>query len=135
VNGGRSSNRGGKATAQIEQRNGFVKRKNDEPWSVASSVDSAGALEDLGDTRINIRRAIEDGSALLGGGIAHVEQVVIPAGRCGPGTAVLIPVRGMRTGREVDTCKRRVGCLRDGLRRDVAERSDSRWLRKFTHER
>jgi hypothetical protein len=58
VNGGRSANRGGKATTQIEQRNGFAKRKNDEPWGVASSVDSAGALKDLGDTCINVWRAI-----------------------------------------------------------------------------
>ncbi len=120
---------------QIEQRNGFAKREDNEPWRVASSVDSPSALEYLGGTRINIRRAIDDGSALLGRGIAHVWQVVIPSRSSGSETAELIPVRGMRTGREVDTRKWRVGYQRDGLRRDVAERSDPWWLWKLAHER
>jgi len=120
---------------QIEQRNGFAKCEDGEPRRVASSVDSPSTLEDLGGARINIRRAIEDGSALLGRGIAHVWQVVIPSRSSGSETAELIPVRGMRTGREVDTRKWRVGCQRDGLRRDVAERSDPWWLWKLAHER
>jgi hypothetical protein len=130
-----SSDRGGKDAAQIKERNGFAKRKDDEPWSVADSVNSSSALEDLGGTRINIRRAIEDSSALLGRGIARVWPVVIPSGSGGSETAELIPARGMRTGCEVDTRKRRVGCQRDGLRRDIAERSDPWWLWKLAHER
>jgi hypothetical protein len=79
VDSGGSTDRGGKGAAQIEQRNGFAKRKDDEPWSVADSVNSSSALEDLGGTRINIRRAIKDSSALLGRGIARVWPVVIPS--------------------------------------------------------
>ena len=135
MNGCGSSDRGGKDAAQIERRNGFAKRKDDEPWSVADSVNSSSALKYLGGTRINIRRAIEDGSALLGRGIACVWQVVIPSGSTGSETADLIPARGMRTGCEVDPRKRRVGYQRDGLRRDVAERSDPRWFWKLAHER
>jgi hypothetical protein len=110
VNSCGSSDRGGKDAVQIEERNGLTKRKDDEPWSVADSVDSSSALEDLRGTRINIWRAIEDRSALLGRGIARVWQVVIPSSSSGPETSELIPARGMRTGREIDTCKRRVGC-------------------------
>jgi hypothetical protein len=135
MDSGGSTDRGGKDAAQIEQRNNFAKREDNEPWCVASSVDSPSALKYLGGTRINIRRAIEDGSALLGRGIAHVWQVVIPSRSSGSETAELIPVRGMRTGREVDTSKWRVGCQRDCLRRDVAERSDPWWLWKLAHER
>ena len=120
---------------QIEQRNGFAKREDHEPWRVASSVDSPCALKYLGDTRINIRRAIEDGSALLGRSIARIRQVMIPSRSSGSETPELIPVRGMRTGCEVDPRKRRVGYKRDGLRRDVAERSDPRWFWKLAHER
>jgi hypothetical protein len=134
VDSGGSSDRSGEDAAQIEQRNGFAKREDDEPWRVASSVDSPSALEDLGGTRINIWRAIEDGSALLGRGIARIWQVVIPSRSSGSKTAELIPVRRMRTSREVDTRKRHVGCQRDGLRRDVAERSDPWWLWKLAHE-
>lgn len=130
-----SSDSGGKDAAQIEERNGFTKRKDDKNWSVASSVDSSSALEDLRSRRINIRRAIEDRSALLGRGIARVWQVVIPSSSSGSETSELIPARGMRTGREINACKRRVGCQRDGLRLDFAERSDPWWLRKFTQER
>jgi hypothetical protein len=135
VNSCGSSDRGGKDAAQIEERNGLAKRKDDKTWSIASSVDSPGALEDLRGTRINIWRAIEDGSALLGRGIARVWQVVIPSSSSGSETSELIPARGMRTGCEIDACKRRVGCQRDGLRLDFAERSDPWWLRKFTQER
>jgi hypothetical protein len=134
VDSGGSADRGDEDAVQIEQRNGFAKREDDEPWRVASSVDSPSALKYLGGTRINIRRAIEDGSALLGRGIARVRQVMIPSGSSGSETAELIPARGMRTGREVDTRKRRVGFQRDGLRRDVAERSNPWWLRKLAHE-
>jgi len=95
---------------QIEQRNVFAKREDNEPWRVASSINSPSALEYLGGTRIYIRRAIEDGSALLDGGIARVWEVVIPSGSSGSETAELIPARGMWTGGEVDTRKRRVGC-------------------------
>jgi hypothetical protein len=135
MDSGGSPDRGGKDAAQIEESNGLAKSKDDNPWSVASSVDSSSALEDLRGTRINIRRAIEDGSALLGRGIARVWQVVIPSSRSGSETSELIPARRMRAGREVDTCKRGVGCQRDGLRLDVAKRSDPRWLRKLAHER
>jgi hypothetical protein len=135
MDSGGSTDRGGKDAAQIEQRNGFAKREDNEPWCVASSVDSPSAVKHLGGTRINIRRAIEDGSALLGRGIARVWQVMIPSGGSGSETAQLIPARGMRTGREVDTRKRRVNCQRDGPRRDVAERSDPWWLWKLAHER
>jgi hypothetical protein len=136
VNSCGSSDRGGKDAAQIEERNGLAKRKDDKPWSVADSVNSPSGLENFGGTRINIRRAIEDGSALLGrGGIARVWHVVIPSGSTGSETAELIPARWMRTGGEVDTRKRRVRRQRDGLRRDIAERSDPWWLRKFAHER
>jgi hypothetical protein len=41
----------------------------------------------------------------------------------------------MRTGREVNTRKRRVGFQRDGLWRDVAERSNPWWRWKLAHER
>jgi hypothetical protein len=135
VDSGRGSDSGGENAAQIEQRYGVAKREDDEPWRVASSVDSPCALKYLGDTRINIRRAIEVGAALLGGGIARVWQMMIPSGGSGSETTELIPPRRMRTGCEVDTRKRRVGCQRDGLRRDVAERSDPRWFRKLAHER
>jgi len=135
VDCGRSSDSGGENAAQIEQRNGFAKRKDYEPWRVASAVNSPSALEYLSGTRINIRCAIEGGSALLGGGIARVWQVMIPSGSSGSETAELIPARGMRTGREVDTRVRRVGCQRDGLRRNVAERSDPWRLWKLAHER
>ena len=119
---------------QIEQRNGFAKREDHEPWRVASSVDSPCALKYFGGTRTNIRRAIEDGSALLGRGIARVWQVVIPSSSSWSETSELIPARGMRTGREIDTCKRRVGCLGDGLRLDFAEGRDAWWLRNLTQE-
>ena len=132
---GRSSDSGGKNAVQIEQCNGFAKSEDNEPWRVTSSVDSPSALEYLGGTRINIRRAIEDGSALLGRDIARVWQVMIPSGSSGSETAELIPARGMRAGGEVDTRNRRVGCQRDDPRLDVAERSDPRWLRKLAHER
>ena len=135
MDSGGSSDRGSKDTAQIEQRNGFAKREDDEPWRVASSINSPSALEYLGGTRINVRCAIEDGPALLGGGIARVWQVVIPSGGSGSETAELIPARGMRTGGEVDTGKRRVSCQRYGLRRDIAERRDPWWLWKLAHER
>jgi len=135
MDSGGSTDRGGKDAAQIEQRNGFANREDNERWRVASSVDSPSALKYLGGTRINIRRAIEDGSALLGRGIARVWHVMIPSGSSGSETAELIPARGMRTGREVDSRKRRVGCQRDGPRRDVAERSDSWWLWELAHER
>jgi hypothetical protein len=128
VDGSRSSDRGGKNAVQIEQRNGFAKREDNQPWRVASSVDSPSALEYFSGTRINIQRAIEDGSALLARGIARVWQLVVPPGSCKPETAELIPAGGMRTGREVDTRKRRVDFQRDGLRRDVAERSKPWWL-------
>jgi hypothetical protein len=130
-----STDRGGKNAAQIEQRNDFAKREDNERRCVASSVDSPSALKYLRSTRINIWRAIEDGSALFVKGIARVGQVMIPSGSSGSETAELIPARGMWTGGEVDTRKRRVGCQGDGLRRDVAERSDSWWLRKLAHER
>jgi hypothetical protein len=110
VDCGRSSDRGGENAVQIEQRNGFAKREDDEPWRIASSINSPSALEYVRGTRINIRRAIEDGSALFGGGIARVWQVVIPSGSSGSETAEMIPARGMRTGGEVDTRQRRVGC-------------------------
>jgi hypothetical protein len=129
------SDRGGKDPAQIEERNGLAKSKDDKPCSIAGSVDSSSALEDLRGTGINIRRAIEDGSTLLGWGIARVWRVVIPSGSGGSETAELIPARGMWTGCEVDTRKRRVGGQRDGLRRDIAERSDPWWLWKLAHER
>ena len=135
MDSGRSSDRGGKNAVQIEQRNGFAKREDNEPWRVASSVDSPSALEYLGGTRINIRRAIEDGSALLARGIARVWRVVIPSGSSGSENAELIPAQGMRTGREVNTRKRRVGFQRDGLWRDVAERSNPWWLWRLAHER
>jgi len=135
VNSGGCSDRGGKNAAQIEERNSLAKRKDDKTWSVADSVDSSGALEDLRGTRINIRRAIEDGSALLGRGIARVWQVVIPSSSSGSETSELIPARGMRTGREINARKRRVGCKREGLRLDFAERGDPWRLRKFTQER
>jgi hypothetical protein len=131
---GGSSDRGSKDAAQIEQRNGFAKRKDDKPWSVASSVDSASALEDFRGTRINIRSTIEDGAVLLDGRIARVRQVMIPSGSGGSETSELIPARGMRTDRKVDARKRRVCRQRDGLRRNAAERSDPWWLRKFAHE-
>jgi hypothetical protein len=120
---------------QIEQRNGFAKREDHEPWRVASSVDSPCALKYLGHTRINIRRAIEDGAALLGGGIARVWQMMIPSGGSRSETTELIPPRRTRTGCEVDTRKRRVGCKRDGLRCDAAERGDPRWFWKLAYER
>jgi hypothetical protein len=135
VNSCGSSDRGGKDAAQIEERNGLAKRKDDKTWSVAGSVDSSSALKDLRGTRINIRRAIEDGSALLGRGIARVWQVVIPSSSSGSETSELILARGMRTGREIDTCQRHVGYQRDGLRLDFAERGDPWWLRKLTQER
>ena len=135
MDSGRSSDRGGKNAVQIEQRNGFAKREDYESWRVASSVDSPSALIYLSGTRINIRRAVEDGSALLGRGVARVWQVVIPSGGSGSETAELIPARRMRTGREVDTRQRRVGCQLDGLRRDIAERSNPRWPWKLAHER
>jgi hypothetical protein len=134
MDSGGSTDRGGKDAAQIEQRNDLAKREDNEPWRVASSVDSPSALEYLGGTRINIGRAIEDGSALLGRGIARIWQLVIPSGRSGSETTELIPARGMRTGREVDTRKGHVGCQRDGLRRDFPERSNPWWLWKLAHE-
>ena len=133
MDSGRGSERGGKNAVQIEQCNGFAKSEDNERWRVTSSVDSPSALEYLGGTGINIRRAIEDGSALLGRGIARVWQVMIPSGSSGSETAELIPARGMRTGGEVDTRKRRVGCQGDGLPLNVAERSDPRGLRKLAH--
>ena len=132
---GRSSDRGGKNAVQIEQCNDFAKSEDNEPWRVTRSVDSPSALEYLGGTRINIRRAIEDGSALLDRDIARVWQMMIPSGSCGSETAELVPARGMRAGGEVDTRNRRVGCQRDDPGLDVAERSDPRWLRKLAHER
>jgi hypothetical protein len=72
MDSGGSTDRGGEDAAQIEQRNDLAKREDNEPWRVASSVDSPSALEYLGGTRINIGRAIEDGSALPGGGIVRV---------------------------------------------------------------
>jgi hypothetical protein len=126
MDSGGSSDRGGKDAAQIEQPNSLTKRKDDKPWSVASSVDSPSALEDLRGTRINIWRAIENGPTLFAREIGRVWQVVIPLSSSGSETSELIPTRGMRAGRKVDTCKRRVGCQRDGLRLDVAERSDPR---------
>lgn len=135
MDGSRSSDRGGKNAAQIEQRNGFAKREDNEPWRVAGSVDSPSALEDFGGTRVNVRRAIEDGSALPPSGIARVWQVVIPSGSRGSETAELIPARGMRTVSKVDTRERRVGFQRDGLRRDVAERSYPWWLWELAHRR
>lgn len=135
MDGGGSTDRGGKDAVQIDQRNGFAKREDNKPRRIASSVDSPSALKYLGGTRINVRRAIEGGSALLGRRILRVWRVVIPSGGSGSETAELIPARGMRAGREVDTRKRRVGCQGDGLRRDVAERSDPWWLRKLAHER
>jgi hypothetical protein len=135
VNSCGSSDRGGKDAAQIEERNGFAKRKDDKIWSVAGSIDSSSALEDLCGTLINIRRAIEDGSALLGRGIARVWQVVIPSSSGGSEPSELIPAGGVRAGREINACKRRVGCQRDGLRLDFAERSDRWRFRKFTQAR
>ena len=132
---GRSSDRGGKNAVQIEQCNDFAKSEDNEPWRVTRSVDSPSALEYLGGTRINVRRAIEDGSALLGRDIARVWQMMIPSGSCGSETAELIPARGMRAGGEVDTRNRRVGCQHHDPGLDVAERSDPRWLRKLAHER
>ncbi len=134
MDGGGSTDRSGKDPAQIEQRNGFAERKDNEPWRVVSSVDSPRALEYLRGTRVNIRRAIEDGSALLDRGIARVWQVMVPSGSGGSETAELIPARGMRTGCEVDARKRRVSRQRDGLRRDVAERSDPRRFWKLAHK-
>jgi len=135
VDSGRGSDSGGENTAQIEQRYGLAKREDNEAWCVASSVDSPSTLEYLCSTSINIRCAIEDGSVLLSRGIARVWQVMIPSRGSGSEAAELIPARGMRTGCEVDTRKWRIGCQRDGLRRDVAERSDPRWFRKLAHER
>jgi hypothetical protein len=135
MDSGGSTERSGKDAVQIEQRNGCAKREDNEPWCVASSVDSPSALKYLGDTCINIRCAIEDGSALLGGGIARVWQLMIPSSGSGSEIAELIPARGMRTGRKVDTHKSRVGCQRDGARRDIAERSNPWGLWKLAHER
>ena len=135
MDGGGSADRGGKDATQIEQRDGFVKGEDNERWCVASTIHSPSALKYLGGTRINIRRAIENGSALLGRGGARVWQVVIPSGSGGSETAELIPARGMRTDREIDTRKRRVGWQLDSLRGDVAERIDPRWPRKLAHER
>lgn len=132
---GRSSDRGGKNAVQIEQCNGFAKREDNEPRRLTRSVDSPSALEYLGGTRIDIRRAIEDGSALLGRDIARVRQVMIPSGSSGSETAELIPARGMRAGGEVDSRNWRAGCQRNDPRLYVAERSDPRWLRKLAHER
>ena len=135
MDSGRSSDRGGKNAVHIEQCNGFAKSEDNEPWRVTSSVDSPSALEYIGGTRINIRRAIEDSSAMLGRGIARVWQVMVPSGSSGSETAELVPARGMRAGREVNARKRRVGCQGDGSRRDIAERSDPWWLWKLAHER
>jgi len=60
---------------QIEQRKFIAKREDHDPWCVASSINSPSALKYLGGTRIDIRRAIEDGAALLGGGIARVRRI------------------------------------------------------------
>jgi hypothetical protein len=135
VDSGGGPDCGGENAAQIEQRYGVAKCEDNEAWCVASSVDSPSTLKYLGSTSINIRCAIEDGSVLLGRCIARVWQVMIPSRGSGSETAELIPARGMRTGCEVDTRKRRVGGQRDGLRRDVAERSDPRWFWKLAHER
>jgi len=135
VDSARSSDRGGEDTAQIEQCDGFAKREDDEAWRVTSSIDSPSALEHFRSTRINFRCAVENGSTLLGRGIARVWQVMIPSGSSRSETAELIPARGMRTGREVDTRKWSVRCQRDGLRRDVAERSDPRRFWELAHER
>jgi hypothetical protein len=135
VDSGRGSDSGGENATQIEQRYGLSKCEDDEGWCVASSVDPPSTLIYLGSTSINIRCAIEDGSVLLGRGIERVWQVMIPSRGSGSETAELIPARGMRTGCEVDTRKRRVGRQPDGLRRDVAERSDPRWFGKLAHQR
>src|ERR1700722_3025887 len=120
MDSGGSTDRSGKDAAQIEERNGLAKCKDDKSWSVTGSVDSPSALKYFGGTRINIRCAIENGSALLGWGIARVWQMMIPSSGSGSETAELTPARGMRTGGEVDTRKGRGGCQRDGARRDVA---------------
>jgi hypothetical protein len=132
---GGSPDRGGKDAAQIKEPNGLAKSKDDKRRRVASSVDSSSALEDLRGTRINIRGAVEDRSALLGRRKARVRQVVILSSSGGPEASELIPVRGMRTGREIDACKRRVGGECDGLRLDLAKRSDAGRHRKLAHER
>jgi hypothetical protein len=135
MDGGRRSDRDGKDAAQIEEPNGLAKGKDDKPWGVASSVDSSSALEGLRGTRINIRRATEDGAALLGSGTARVRQVVILSISSGPEASEMIPARGLRAGREIDACKRRVGCQRDGLRLVLAKRSDALRHRKLAHKR
>src|SRR5260370_192974 len=116
-----------KCFAQIEEGNGFAKREDNEPRSIASPIDAPRGLEDLGCTGGNIRWGVEDWAALLDGKAPSVWQMVVPACRGGTEAAKLVPARRMRAGGEVDAREHRVGCENEGLWGDVTERGYTRW--------
>jgi hypothetical protein len=61
-----------KRPAYIQEGNGFTKCEDDEPRSIASSVDAARGLEDFGCTGVNVRCAVEDRPVLLDGNTARL---------------------------------------------------------------
>lgn len=103
-----SSHRRRKCSAQVEEGNGCAKGEDDEPGSVASSVDASCRLEYLGCAGVNIPRAIKDCPTLLVTAVL-LYQLVIPA--CGgrARTAKLVPARRMRAGSEVNAGEYCVG--------------------------
>jgi hypothetical protein len=54
-----------KCPSYIQEGDGFAKCEDNEPRSIASSVDAARGLEDFGCTSVNVRRAVQDRPVLL----------------------------------------------------------------------
>jgi hypothetical protein len=123
-----------KCSAYIQEGNGFAKCEDNEPWSIPSSIDAAGGLENFGGAGVNVRRAVQDRAVLLDGYAMCVWQMMVPASGGRAEAAKLIPARGMGTTSEVDTPEVRAGGKNQGLRGDAAERRNARRLGKFDHE-
>lgn len=62
-----------KGAAQVEEDYRLTKGEHDQPRSSPGSIDAAGRLEDFGYASINVRRAVENCTALCNGIATRVQ--------------------------------------------------------------
>jgi hypothetical protein len=122
-----------KRSVRVEESDGLMEGKDDEPGSVAGSINAPCCLKGLGYTGVHVRCTVENRAALFGRNAVRIQQMVIPASIDRIETAELVPARRMRARSEVDSRERGVGWKDEGLWGDVAERGNARRFRELCH--
>lgn len=130
---GRRPYRRRKRSAQVEESDGLMEGKDDEPGSAARSINASRGLKGLGYTGVHVRCTVENRAASFGRNAVRIQQMVIPASIDRTDSAELVPARRMRARSEVDSRERGFGWKDEGLRGDLAKRGNARRFRELCH--